>query len=89
LNSAEQAAFDALHYRVLEALVERWNREHTSADWVVKANFLYFQKPIVIGRPAAPAKQIVWATWPAKSRGSSGEKSGDPTQPAKANGPNR
>jgi hypothetical protein len=73
LSSAGKAAFDAMHYQVLEALVERWNAGHFSKDWVKKAEFLYFQRPITKGSGTPPAKQITWAKWPvskAKAKGS-------------------
>jgi hypothetical protein len=66
LSAAGQAAFDAMHYRVLEALVERWNSAHFSKDWVKKADFLYFQRAITKGSGVPAPKQITWAKWPAK-----------------------
>ena len=66
LSSAGQAAFEAMHYRVLEALVERWNGERFSKDWVKQAEFLYFQRAIIKGSGVPAAKQIIWASWPAK-----------------------
>lgn len=66
LSAAGQAAFDAMHYRVLEALVERWNSAHFSKDWVKKADFLYFQRAITKGSGVPAPKRITWAKWPAK-----------------------
>jgi hypothetical protein len=66
LSKAGQAAFDAMHYRVLEALVERWNSEHFGKDWVKKAEFIYFQRAINKGSEVPAAKQIIWAKWPTK-----------------------
>lgn len=66
LSAAGQAAFDAMHYRMLEALVERWNRENFSKAWVKKAEFLYFQRAITKGSGVPEPKRILWASWPAK-----------------------
>jgi hypothetical protein len=69
LSQAGQAAFDAIYYRVLEALVGRWNSEHFSKDWVKKADLIYFQRAITKGSGVPAAKQIIWAKWPAKKTG--------------------
>lgn len=70
-GEAERAAFDAIHDRLLEALVEQWNRENGSKAGVKEAEFLYFQRAITKGSGVPEPKQIHWASWPAQKKGDS------------------
>ena len=64
LSAAGRLAFTMLQTRILEALVEHWNRGHEIGEQVERAEFLYFQRTIDPTGNVPVPRRIVWACWP-------------------------
>jgi hypothetical protein len=71
-----------LQTRILEALVEHWNRGHEIGEQVERAEFLYFQRTIDPTGEVPVPRRMVWACWPdAEERNSAAAGTGPVDKP--------